>query len=431
MPISIFKKLLTNSFWSVLASTSNRGVALILSILAARLLTESDFSSFSIIQNTLTTLYTLASLGVSVAGAKFISESLNISFYNIIKIQNILLKVTYISASGFIVFLLILKNEIAQYIFHSLDSGVYVYFLSALLFINVLIGTQTGILSGLKEFKSQAKVQFFIGFLNLLLQAISIYFFGFFELLFAWVFGNSLVLLANHYVIRSSISKHKLIKSLYPPAPPPIDKKLIIRFMLATAGTSIIVIPAHTIVLAWLNNGINHIEIGWFQTGVLWMQLVAFVPTSIANVFITSLSPLLAEKKFVEVKETAFKSIKAVVGLSLLISFLAAFLSPFIISVYGSKFNGFSSIFYISLACGFVLSINTILGSVMLSAGLASKALITNFVWSLFYISLSFIFLQEGFGVFYVFLSCLIAYLIHFLLIIFYIYSHFSKIKII
>lgn len=404
-------RLMVGTFWNLWANAVYRGVALTLSVYLAHVLTSSQYADFNTLQNALTTLFTIASMGLGLAATRFTAELATTDKSRCGKVISGILLGSVTCSAILALLLCVLSAPIADLLLK--DEGKYgqIIALSGLLFSTVLISVQGGVFAGLQAFRISALVQTGAGAASVALQLVIARIGSFSTFLVAWFAGNMLVALVNHMVL-GRLLKSQGMHLQWAGAWKALHS--IAGFFVPASAATLVVFPAHTAALLILDSvGRDAIQVSWFQTGLLWVQLIAFIPTALAGTLLPMLTSLMKQQGGRAMMAWASRGVlPALVGITLLcVAF--AMVAPWIALLYGPKFEDATNIFRIAALLGFFFSINGLLGNFLTAHNAMSAAAVCNAAWTLVYIGLA----TAGgrfHGAYGMLTSCLLAYLVHF-----------------
>ena len=408
-------RLMAGTFWNLWANAVYRGVSLALSIYLAHLLTNSEYADFNTLQNALTTLFTVASFGLGLAATRFTAELAATDKQRCSKVMSGIL-LGSVTCSAMLALLLCVSSEpIAGLLLKDETKYGQIVALSGLLITTVLISVQGGIFAGLQAFRTSALVQTLSGAASLALQFAIARTGSFSAFLLAWVAGNMLVAFLNHLMLGRLLKSHGMYLQWTGAWRALGD---IAGFFIPASAAPLVVFPAHTVALLILDSvGRNAIEVSWFQTGLLWVQLIAFVPTALAGTLLPMLTSVMHQQGSRAMMAWAHRGVFPVLTGIMLLCIAFVMIAPSIALLYGPKFQDAADIFRIAAVTGFFFSINGLLGNFLVTHNAMRAAAVCNATWTLAYLGLA---ATAGrfHGAHGMLASCLGAYLVHFLALV-------------
>jgi len=413
-PRPMLARLMAGTFWNLWANAVYRGVALTLSVYLAHVLTATQYADFNILQNALTTLFTIASMGLGLTATRYTAELANTDKQRCGEVVSGILLGSAACSAVLALLLLAFCVPIAGFLLKNEAGYGQIIALSGLLITTVLISVQAGVFAGLQAFRASALVQTASGALSLLAQLAAASRGSFSAFLAAWLAGNALIAVVNHMALGRLLATRG-IRLHWSGAWPAL--RGIAGFFVPASAATLVVFPAHTIALLTLDSvGRDAIQVSWFQTGLLWVQLIAFVPTALAGTLLPMLTTLMHSEGGRAMAIWARRAAAPVFCSIALLCVAFAVLAPWIALLYGPKFESSADVFRIAALTGFFFSINGLLGNFLATHNAMRAAAACNAVWSLTYIGLATV-VGRFHGANGMLLSCLAAYLIHFLML--------------
>jgi len=174
-PQSLRARLATGAFWTLVGTGISQGLALVTSVVTARLLGKVGFGELGMILSTVGMFGVFAGLGLGLTATKHVAEfrtNAPVRAGRIIGISNLVAILSGGAISTALFFLapyLAVRTINAPHLVRELQIG------SGLLFFNALGGVQVGALSGLEAFNTIAKVNLCRGLLTFPLLIAGVY----------------------------------------------------------------------------------------------------------------------------------------------------------------------------------------------------------------------------------------------------------------
>lgn len=335
-------RLVNDSFWALLGSVLNKGLALIAGIVVARWLGKDLYGEYGVIKNALLYLAVFSTFGLGFSSTKFVADLKNENG-NEGKLQVITKSAIYISVifSGIICILTILfANQLCEYLEISSES-VLIRLTGIVIVLNSLCTTQTGIISGLKDFKVLARVNLWVGVLTVIFTVGLTYFFSIYGAVFALLISNLINCLLLQRVIRL-----KVYQFTYPKIDIIPVLKNLIKFSCPIALQESLYTVAYWAGMIILIKLSNYGEVGLNSAAGQWAGAVLFIPGVLQNVMLSHLSSSRNDSHTSMLKKM------------LLINLVATFIpfciilicTPLITSFYGASFDGLGLVLNICIA---------------------------------------------------------------------------------
>lgn len=406
-----FARLVAGTFWNFWANTVYRGVALTLSVYLAHTLTSAQFADFNTLQNALTTLLTIASMGLGLAATRYSAEFIDTDGVRCGEVLSGILVGSVAFSVALALTLCLFSTPIASMLFKDDTKFGQILLLGALLICTVLISVQAGMFAGLQAFRTFALVQTASGVVSLGAQLLAARTSTFPVLLMTWLAGSTLVAISNQIVLTRLLATrgvHLRLTGAWRAL------RGIAGFFLPASAVTLVVFPAHTVALMLLNTvERDPVQVSWFQTGLLWMQLTAFIPTALAGALLPMLTAVMQRDGGPDMVALARRSaVPVLIGIMLLCTAFAL-AAPWIATLYGRAFDGTTDLFRIAALTGFFFSINGVLGSFLITHRAMRAAVVCNTIWTLAYLGLTLL-AGRFHGAYGLLASCFAAYVAHF-----------------
>ncbi|KHK56115.1 hypothetical protein PI87_10290 [Ralstonia sp. A12] len=404
-------RLVAGTLWNLWANVVYRGVALTLSVYLAHTLTSAQFADFNTLQNALTTLFTIASMGLGLAATRYTAELAESNRARCGEVLSGILLGSVAFSAILALMLCIFSARIADMLLKDNAKYGQILLLSGLLIVTVLVSVQAGMLAGLQAFKTFALVQTGTGAVSLGIQLLAARASTFSIFLVAWLLGSMLVAIANQVTLSRLLNARGISLHLTGAWR---ALRSIASFFLPASAVTLVVFPAHTAALMLLNSvGRDPIQVSWFQTGLLWTQLIAFVPTALAGTLLPMLTELMRRDGGPAMIAWARRGALPVLAVVTTLCAAFALAAPWIALLYGPKFENAANLFRIAALIGFFFSINGLLGNLITTLSAMRAAVACSTTWTLAYVGLAAL-AGRFHGAYGMLACCLAAYVVHF-----------------
>ncbi|MGJ1436871.1 O-antigen translocase [Sphingobacterium siyangense] len=341
------------------------------------------------LNNFATIVMTLASGGINNGVTKYVSEYKS-SDTETSKILSTGFKITGFCSCVIGLLLIVFNNFLSSKVLLSSDYG-YVFLIFGLAlnfyaFNSFLIS----ILNGFKEFKLFVSVNIVGSILGLIFTITLVYFGGLKGALVSAISFQSVMLFVTLYMIRKV---YWLNKSFFWEK---FDKKWLRRYMgfsvmaLVTAATS----PISQLVLrVRIINEISQIEAGWWEAiNRISNMYLLVITTTLSVYYLPKLSEISSNHTL---KHELIKAYKLITPI-LLIGFIIIYLLRFTVIkvLFTSEFQGMEKLFFWQLLGDFLKISSWLLAFLMVAKAMTKTYVITEVVFTLIFIILSFYFMQ-------------------------------------
>lgn len=323
---------LKDSFWALAGSTFGRGLILAASVLIAKILGSEQYGIYSFFKILLINIGLFANWGLGYTATYVLSKRQNASD------RQKVIRQLYIYTSLFawaVILLAAICYPLWRKIMTVDYSGKVLLLLIVLVFLNSIANTQNGIIAGIKQYRSQAKLYIWNGVFTFSITLIFTFWIGLEGALYALLISQMLFCFQNHKLIQkylhannanreekaSEVNEHKLIKLSFPIAMQEmaysVSKWLLPIIVIRYAGFS---------------------QLGVYNASEQFVALILFIPAMLKNVMLSHLSAPADESA---------ESIAGQLKMMLRVNFLAtlipailiALLSTYIAAFYGSTYR--------------------------------------------------------------------------------------------
>ncbi|MBR2428511.1 MAG: oligosaccharide flippase family protein [Alistipes sp.] len=352
-------QLFKDSFWALLGSSIGKGLALISGIVIARLLGSEAFGEYGLIRNTLTYIAIVSTFGLGYSATKYVAEYVTKHPKQTEALIKRLVQITLITSCSLAILQIIFAKQLAAFIVAPhLEHIIRIY--SPLIILNALTTTQIAILSGLKRFKTTAKINCIGGIAIFLFSCIGTY---------MWALSGAFGALLVAFLIQTIISHREIKKALImyhseeKYSITKSDTKSILGFSLPIALQDSLYAVTH-----WLSTYIiitvsNYHEVGLITAAATWQSIVIFIPAMLKNVMFSYLSSADDHQQLVR------KFLLVSFGSTTIPVLVIALLSNYIAAFYGISFDGLNTIIVVMCVAAIIISLGEVYAFELLSTG--------------------------------------------------------------
>lgn len=361
-------RMLKDSFWALLGNLIGKGLPFVAGIFVARLLGSESYGEFGLIKSSLVSIALFSSFGLGITATKFIAEVVDINQQSAKHIEKICNIITLISSTILAIVVLIFANPIAVILKAPHLTTILRLSTIAIVF-NAVNTTQTGVLAGLRAFKTIAKNSTWSGVFSFVVTVGLTYFYNL----------EGAVTAMCAYLLFNCIINRRSIQRLLPSEEESMtnDYKGTIYHIVSFSFP--VALQESTFSIAgWLNTFIlvtycSYSEYGIYAAAVQWFSVMLFIPGSLRNVALSNLSANSDRKS----KITVLKRLLLINFTSTIIPFLIVLiLASFIASFYGDSFNGLAPVLTIMAFTAVINSLSNVFTQELISI---------NQNWYLFY----------------------------------------------
>lgn len=319
-------------------AVGSRGLALLASIITARLLGKASFGEFGILQNTALMFGSFASFGMGLTATKYVAE------YRISEPARAgrVIGMTSLIAWGagllMAIGVAIAAPWIATRTLAAPELGGLLRLSTLCVLFNVVSDAQLGSLSGLEAFKRRSMVQLWGSVCSFPCALVGVYLAGLTGAVAGLAASQGLIVLLNAIAIRSEaaaagvpirwdFSAHEL--------------KIFTGFSFPTLLGGLVYIPA-----IWLANTIvvnqsnGYLEMGGFSAADRWRTAIMFIPGLLGGVALPMLANLRSQNDTARHRRVLLANVRLSFICALGAAAPIALGSYWIMAAYGSSFIG-------------------------------------------------------------------------------------------
>lgn len=249
---------------------------------------RKEYGEFGMIRSTINMFAVFGFAGLGLTATKYISEYKKEKKERISSIY--MLTNGFALCMGILVTLVILLAApyLAEKTLKSPDLVNDIRFGAILLFITVINGAQNGTLAGLEDFKSIALNTLKGSIAETLFMILGAYYWGVTGAILGYGCGFMVIYICNQISIHKKfrelgivIQESSFCKS---------DLKLLYKFSLPAALSSIMVSPVFWIIRSMLVRKDGFEELAIFEAADQWRVIILFIPTAISQILLPILS---------------------------------------------------------------------------------------------------------------------------------------------
>lgn len=334
---SLASRLTKGVSWTVIGHSIGSASTIIASILVARILGATQYGSLGIIQSSVGTFMALAGSSLGLTGTKHIAELKLRDPTRAGRILSLTIHVAGILSGIMALGLLIGAPIIAKKVLISSPLAPNLRIAAMMLFFSGISGAQIGALAGFEAFKSIAFINTSRGMATILILWVGAKYFGLIGAFVALGVIEGFVCILCTWAVRKKARQANITvsrKGIWR------EVRVLHSFSLPAYLTAIVFFIA-----VWIGNLMlvrqpnGYAEMGVFNAVSQWQFAILFLPTVIAQPFLSIMANLEGTGEI--------KRYRKVLNLSIMVTTLAAFLPALIISsfsgsimgAYGAEFN--------------------------------------------------------------------------------------------
>jgi O-antigen/teichoic acid export membrane protein len=373
-------------FWSSFGAVASRGLAIVSSIIVARVLGAEMFGELGIIQSTLTMFTTFATVGIGLTAAKYIAELRRTDTERAGRVLGLSNLISWISGAVVACVLAVGAPWIAAHTLSAPHLGELLRLSSVCLLFMVVTETQTGALSGFEAFRRRSVVQLVVGVVSFPITVIGVYLVGLGGAVVALAMTQGILVLWNCRAIRMEC-KLQGIKARYTG----LSREFAVLwgFSLPTLLGGALYVPAiwcaNTIIVSTPN---GYGEMGVFGAADRWRTAIMFAPVLLGGVALPMLSTLNGRTSSREYYRVLWMNVRLSCFVAFGVAIPIAAFSPWIMASFGPGFAGGTSVLVLLCGSALLTAVGWILSQSLISKGRMWLQLCVHAGWAGAFLSL-------------------------------------------
>jgi O-antigen/teichoic acid export membrane protein len=366
--------------WSLIGMGAAQGLAVIASIVTARLLGKVAFGEFGMVTGTVGAFGIVAGLGLGLTATKYTAEHRSSDPARAGQILGLAQLVAAISGGLVALILFLFAPWLATQTLNAPALADELRLGCVLLFLNALDGTQTGALAGLEAFRATARVSLLRGLLSFPALIAGVWFFGLTGAVAATVLIGALGWWLNQRALQRESARAGVSISYRGTRP---NLPILWRFSLPAFLSAVLVAPVMWLASAILvNQPGGYGELGLFNAANQWRTAMMFLPAVLLRVALPLMASSVDPRRADEFGKTLVLTQSLTVAIVLPIAVLLMFLSGLIMGLYGADFDQGAPVL-IGVACTIMItSIGGAAGTAIEARGKMWRGLVLNLSWA-------------------------------------------------
>lgn len=388
------RRLIHGTFWSLIGAAVGRGLALVSSIVLARILGLTIFGELGIVQSTVGTLGTFAGLGMGLTTTKYVAEFRTKDRDKAARIIGLSGLIAWACGSAMMVLLFLSAPWLAEHTLGAPHLASILQMSSPLLLAGAVVGVRVGALSGLEAFKRLARINLVAGAWSFPILLCATAAFGLPGAVWGLVAGQALLSALTYGGLRAEARQ-----AGFPLNYRGWTKELPIvwRFAVPALFSSALIGPVGWVCHAILVNQPDGFgQMGQFNAANQWFNALLFLPGILGQAAL----PVLTERfgvgdarRSTAILGICIKANAMIVGPLVLIGALA---SPYIMALYGPSFRAAWPTLVVALATAGLLAIQTPVAQIIAASGRMWLGTVMNLGWAISFVLLTWLLVDWG-----------------------------------
>jgi O-antigen/teichoic acid export membrane protein len=362
---SLGTRFMRGASWSLIGMGAAQGLALVASIVTARLLGKVTFGEFGMVTGTVGAFGILAGLGLGLTATKYIAEHRATNPARAGRILGLAAQVAAISGGTVALILFVFAPWLAARTLNAPHLSPELRLGCVLLFLNALDGMQTGALAGLEAFKATARISLVRGLLTFPLLLAGVWFFGLIGAVGATVVVGAVGWWLSQTALRRECARAGIRISYRGTRS---DLPILWHFSLPAFLSAAMVAP-----VMWLASAVvanqpgGYGELGLFNAANQWRAALMFLPSVLLRVALPLMASSVDVSRSSDFGRTLLLTQSLTVAIVLPAGALLMFLADWVMRLYGSEFGNGAPVL-IGVICSIMIS------SIGIAAGAAIEA---------------------------------------------------------
>jgi O-antigen/teichoic acid export membrane protein len=354
---------------------------------------KEQYGQVGIIQNTVDMFSIVASLGLSFTATKYVAEFRNTQPERAGRIIALTSGTSWITGGLITLVIIAIAPWLAATTLHEPSMTSMLQVGAFLLFFGTWNSAQVGSLSGLEAFKARAGITAKSGMINFILIVLGVWYAGKMGVIAAAVLSAAVLSIQYSFVLRRE-ARNAGVPLTWNGALK--EFPLIVKFGIPAMLSTLVLAPVNWACNTMLvNQPGGYAELGIYNAAFQWNNAILFIPMMISSVSIPILSDLIGQKRWDQVGKLITTSVKMQFIIIIPVGLLA-FLSPWLMRLYGPGFSGGSAVMIITIWVALFSALYSPLWPMLYAAGKAKAMLIMNVSCAGLFLLLTHLLIQHG-----------------------------------
>ncbi|HYW71434.1 MAG TPA: hypothetical protein VE961_10380 [Pyrinomonadaceae bacterium] len=337
-PTSLRLRFGSGLVFSVVAAGFNSGSTLLVNIFVANLLGRETFGEFAIIQNTLLTLATVATLATGITATKYVAEFRSIDKPKTSRVLGVCSALSIGMGSMFALSLLIGAPFLATVVLKAGHLTLGIRLAALVVFFTVHNFYQTGALAGLEHYSGIARAGVIGGIAYLVVCVAGALIWGREGALAGLSIAAGIQWLSLRYSLRRETARQELFVDYRGWRD---ERELIVKFALPAALSGCSSMPA-----LWLANAVLVRQAGGYSQMALYAAatnlriVVLLLPNLLNNVGMSVLNNVRGLGNLKQFRKAFWSNLALTAGVTAISAIVMTAVGPYALVIFGRRFEG-------------------------------------------------------------------------------------------
>ena len=378
------RRLARGAFWTLAGAVASRVFRLPISIFLARLMGPEHFGELGIATVSIDLFSAFAGLGLGMTATKYVAELRVKDAARAGRMIAVSTVVATVGGAVFAILFFLLAPWLSRYTLAAPQMTVPLRIGALALFFSSINGAQAGVLYGFEAFRTTAKLQAIVGFLDSPFMLGGYFLGGLNGILWGMAASRFTYWLLMRHALRAEARRHNvpLIFSHWKD-----ELGVLWRFSIPAALGGIMVIPVNWMCSAILvNQPRGYAEMGAYNAANQWYNILMFLPAVLGGALLPILSDRMGDRDG-KTSERIFTGMMKLNGIILIPAalFMSLF-SPFIMRLYGVGFHDAWPTLIAVLWTAVIMGVIAPVGDVIAASGRMWLGLAMNAGWATVFI---------------------------------------------
>jgi len=355
------------AFWALVGAVVSRGLTLVSSVVAGRLLGTTGFGEIGMIQSTQGLFGIVAGAGLGLAATKFVAESRSVDPARAAVCVTLAGTIALVSGTLMAVVLLALSGMIAASVLNAPHLTLELQVAAGLVLFGTINGVQTGALVGFGAFRTLAVLSGIRGACLAVALTAGIELGGVRGGVIGLVLAEASAVLANHVALRRFLPGTAVWRDR---AATRSELLTLCRFgglsLLGSICTMSAMWFANVMLVAQPD---GYASLGVFSAAERWRQLLLFLPASFSPVILTMLSNLHGMNDPGAYRRLFGLNLAVSTAVVVIPSIGVMLCAPSAMALFGDEYRQGGTTLVILSASTIAVVLNNLLGQILVSRG--------------------------------------------------------------
>jgi len=381
-PGSLRARLAKGATWSLIGTVISQGLALLASIVVARVLGKVGYGELGMVRSTVGMFGVFAGLGLGLTATKYVAEFQDKDPARAGRIIGLSLAVSVLTGSACALAVCYFAPALATHAINAPHLTPELRIATLLLLFNALTGVQTGVLAGFEAFRTIAYTNLFRGLASFPLVVAGVLLAGLPGAIWGFVLTGAVALAVNQVFLRRESVRHRVRLSYRGILS---ERRILWGFSLPAFLSGALPGPANWGAGALLvNQPGGYGQLGLFNAARHWLVIATFLPSTVLQVALPVLSSVVGQRNERGGQFSKTLEVTQSIGVALVfpVSVAFMFLSGAIMGLYGPGFREGAGVLVVVASTAMIMATGSATGPAIQAQGRMWLALAINLSWA-------------------------------------------------